>query len=748
MKKTLMWIAVVVAASAHFALAETNALSLQAPQTALASASTSAPQTDFAAQPQQIQAASMTADFFTRFHYKALPLDDVMSEKIFDRYLKSLDSEKVYFLQADIDRFASERTRMDDAILGQDLTTPFSMFKLYHERFLERYTFARNVLKQEFDFTRDEAYVYTREKETWMTSAEALNEHWRKRVMNDWLRLKLAGKDAAAIRTTLDKRYETAINRGNKIKNEDVFQLFMNAYATSIDPHTNYLNPKAAEDFDISMRLSITGIGATLQDRDEMTTIRELTPGGPAILSGKLKVGDRIVGVGQASASAVVDVMGWRLDDVVALIRGPKDTTVVLDVLPVDAGPDGKHKTISLVRNKISLEQQAAKKSILEVKNPDGVKHVGVIALPAFYLDFDARRRGDKDYKSATRDVARILAEFKKEKVDSILVDLRDNGGGSLSEAIELTSLFIGHGPVVQQRNSHGRVQVESDKGGHVVWEGPMGVMINHGSASASEIFAAAIQDYGRGLIIGESSFGKGTVQTVVNLDEMARSEKPLYGDLKMTVAQFFRVNGGTTQLRGVIPDIAYPSYVDSDTYGEASFDNALPWVQIKPAEYKAVGNLKDVQTLLQMRHELRIAKDKEFQFIKEDIAEYQQQKAKTSISLNENERRSEREMREKKIKAREMIRAALNGKSKDGEKANRALNRLNTQDDGLQGNERSLAAEIAAEKANKDAKDVYLLEAAHILGDELELIKSDRKIAAQVISRFGVRAKDISKGN
>ena len=735
MKKTLLSIALGLVISTHFATAQ--------PGPAVSTAKAPLLVTEFKPLPQQIQAANMTAEFLTRFHYKATPLDDAMSEKIFDRYLKSLDGDRVFFLQSDVDQFNAARTKLDDAILGQDLTIPFAMFNLYQKRFKERLTYANDVLKSDFDFSEKESYYYQREKAPWPKDEAAMRDLWRQRVKNDWLRLKLAGKEAAAIRTTLAKRYETTLTRMNKLKSEDVFQLFMNAYAMSVEPHTNYLGPKAAEDFDIAMRLSMSGIGATLQDRDEMATIRELVPGSPAALSGKLKVGDRIVGVGQGANATPVDVMGWRLDDVVALIRGPKDTPVTLDVLPADAGPDGKHVTVVLIRNKITLEQQAAKKSIQEVKTADGTRRIGVIALPTFYQDFDARRRGDKDFKSATRDVARLLGELKKEKVDSVLIDLRDNGGGSLNEAVELTSLFIGKGPVVQQKNAQGRVHVERDGAGVIAWDGPMGVMINRGSASASEIFAAAIQDYGRGLIIGENSFGKGTVQTVISLDQMARSEKPQYGDLKMTVAQFFRVNGGTTQLRGVTPDIAYPSFTDADSYGESSYDNALPWVQIKPVDYQTVGNLKDVQAMLQVRHEMRIAKDKEFQFIKEDIAEFKQQKEKKEISLNEAERRAERDAREKKIKEREEFRASLECKDKNSDKCLKAKSKLNRQDDGLQGSERSLAAELAEEKANKEAKDVFLIEAAHILSDEIELIKTNQKIASQVMPKLAAKVKE-----
>jgi carboxyl-terminal processing protease len=526
-----------------------------------------------------------------------------------------------------------------------------------------------------------------------------------------------------------------------KLKSEDVFQIFMNSYAMSVEPHTNYLGPKASEDFDISMRLSLVGIGAVLQEREELTTIRELTPGGPAALSGLLVPGDRIVGVGQGAKSTPVDVMGWRLDDVVALIRGAKDSVVLLDILPADAGPDAKHKLVTLVRNKITLDQQAAKKSIIKVKNGETERRIGVISLPTFYQDFEAKRKGDKDFKSATRDVSRLLAELKKEKekVDGVIIDLRNNGGGSLSEAVELTSLFTGKGPVVQQRNSQGAIQIESDKSASIAWDGPMGVMINRSSASASEIFAAAIQDYGRGLIIGESSFGKGTVQTMVNLDQVAHSNKAKFGEIKMTVAQFFRVNGGTTQLRGVIPDIEFPSFSDPDSFGESSYDNALPWVKIKAAEYQTLGDLKDLLPLLQVRHEMRTAKDKEFQFMEEDATEFKALRDKKSISLNETARRTERDIQEKKTKDREKLR--LKGKTEKEAVAIKAA----LQDDGLQANERSLIFELAAEKARKDAKDVLLDEAANILGDEVDLINAHNKLALRAVS--GMMRKSIDTG-
>ena len=682
---------------------------------------------------QQAQAARLSAVLLNRYHYKAKPLDDALSEKIFDGYLKSLDPDKLFFVQADIDQLAGIRTRLDDAILNEDLGIPFAIFNLYAQRSSERFTYARSLLAEGFDFRQKESYQFEREKAAWPKSDAEMRELWRKRVKNDWLRLKLAGKDNKTIAETLDKRYSQSLKRIGRIKSEDAFQSFMNAYTMAIEPHTNYMGPRTTEDFDISMKLSMVGIGAVLADRNDYTTIRELVPGGPAALSGQLKVGDRILGVAQGQGGVMTDVLGWRLDDTVALIRGAADSVVVLDVLPADAGPDGKHTRVSLVRKKITLEQQAAKKSILSVKDGEAVRRIGVVSLPAFYQDFEARQKGEKNFKSATRDVARLLDELKKEKVDGILIDLRNNGGGSLTEAVELTGLFIDKGPVVQQRNAQGEIVVESDKQAGVAWDGPLAVLINRSSASASEIFAAAIQDYGRGLLIGETSFGKGTVQTMMNLDQIAKNEKKVFGDLKLTIAQFFRINGGTTQLRGVQPDISFPTLSDADSVGESSFDNALPWAQVKAADYSPAGDYNALQPLLLARHEARIKNDKDFRFLQEDIAEFKLRRKKNLISLNEAERRKERDAQEARLSSRETKKNA--GKSIQEGVAGEASapeNRATRRDDGLQTDERSLTSELKAEKERKNAKDVFLNEAAHILSDEVGLLKNSARLAAR----------------
>lgn len=683
--------------------------------------------------PEEARAAHLAASLLTRYHYKAIPLDDALSAKIFDQYLKSLDSEKLYFTQIDIDHLSGDRVKLDDAILKEDLSVPFEIFNLYERRATQRLAYARTLLKNGFDFQQHESYQYARENVPWPKTEAEVQELWRKRVKNDWLRLKLAGKDEQSIVKILDRRYEYSLKRLTKIKSEDAFQAYMNAYTMAIEPHTNYMGPRAAEDFDISMRLSLVGIGATLSELDEYTTVRELVAGGPASLSGQLNVGDRIVGVAQGESGVMTDILGLRLDDTVALIRGAAGSIVRLDVLPADGGPDGTHKLVTLIRKTITLQDQAAKSSVHSIMHKNATRRIAVISLPSFYEDFAARQNGVQNYKSATRDVAKLLDELKKKKVEGVLMDLRNNGGGSLSEAVELTGLFVGKGPVVQQRNANGVIAVERNTRADIAWDGPMGVLINRDSASASEIFAAAIQDYGRGLIIGERSFGKGTVQTIADLDQIAKNIKPQFGELKMTIAQFFRVNGGTTQLRGVTPDIVFPAFSDAEQFGESSYGNALPWTQIKAADYLPIGDLKEQLPILVTLHKDRVKKDKDFQYLLEDISQSQVLREKNMVSLNEAERRKERDAqevsqssRELRLTVRKTARFEQSGNERPVEMSSSHL------DDGLQANERNLANELAVEKARKAVKDVLLIEAVNIINDEVAVQNGRVKFAVR----------------
>jgi carboxyl-terminal processing protease len=688
----------------------------------------------------EAQAAQLSARFLTRFHYDAQPLDDAMSVRIYKAYFKLLDSEKVFFTQADMAKFAPLKTQLDDAIWNQDLSAPFSIFNTYVQRAVERMSYARGLLKQGFDFSANESYTFDRKDADWPKDQAALDTLWRQRTMNDWLRLKLAGKDDAEIRKTLDKRYAGYIDRVKQLDSEDAFQTFMTAYAETTDPHTDYLGPRAAENFDIAMKLSLEGIGAVLQARDDYTQIRELVPAGPANKSGKVHVGDLVVGVGQGD-SPIVDVIGWRLDDVVNLIRGKKDTTVRLEVIPSDAGVDGKHEIVSLVRQKVSIEEQAAKKKIVEIKDGDVTRKIGVIELPTFYSDFGARSEGDKDFKSATRDVAKLLGELKAAGVQGVVMDLRNNGGGSLAEADSLTGLFIDTGPVVQVRDSKGHVEVQGDDNPGMAWSGPLAVLVNRGSASASEIFTAAIQDYHRGLIVGEPTFGKGTVQNLVDLDRFANgdSEKPQYGELKMTIQEFFRINGGSTQLKGVTPDIAYPKSGDDKDFGESTYDNALKWTQIAPADYQPVANLNAYLSQLQQKHDERVAQSPAWKLMLDELAQFKTMRDKTTISLNLASREAERKQQDAMQTEFRNRHKAIDGTDGTLSEDDNAL------DDGLDASERSLKSELKQEKDAKKAKDVELTETAHILFDALGMIKADPKLAVEVLPYGGKDATDVA---
>jgi carboxyl-terminal processing protease len=673
--------------------------------------------------PTDAQAATTTLVYGllsdSRYAYRPRKLDDQLSAEIYRRYFESLDSDKLFFTQSDMTRFGTYRNQLDDAIKSQDLKPAYEIFNIYTRRVDERVAFARSLLAKPFDFSVKESWAYDREKASWAADTAALNEIWRKYVKNDALRLKLAGRSQEEIRKTLDKRYATLGSRVHELRGDDVFENFMNAYATSIDPHTSYMSPRSAENFNMQMRLSLEGIGAVLQRQDEYVVIRTIVPGGPVSLGGKIKVGDRVSAVGQGDKGPMTDVVGWRIDDVVDQIRGKKGTKVRLDVIPADVGVDGPHKLVTIVRDKVKLEEQAASKSIIDV----GGKHIGVITLPGFYLDFEAARRGDPDARSATSDVARLLGELKAQRVDGVVMDLRENGGGSLVEAVELTGLFIDKGPVVQVRESGGRVQVESDDRRGVAWDGPLAVLVNRSSASATEIFAAAIQDYGRGLIVGEPTFGKGTVQNLIDLDRWPTKQGAQFGQVKLTIAQFFRIDGDTTQHAGVVPEIQFPVTVDATEFGESTFDNALPATKIAMAPHSNLGNFAPLVPTLVSHHNVRVKGDKEFGWWSQDVAQFRAERDRKLISLNEADRRAERQRDEAKRKQRAAERKAMGLDLAVGD-----------DDDGLQANEREVAKQIAAEEAAKKRPDPLLRETAAILADAITLLSGNSKLAAQVL--------------
>ncbi len=696
---------------------------------------------------EQRYASNIATRFLTNYHYKRTRLDDDLSSQIFDHYLELLDPNRIYFLASDVESFERYRTGMDDALRHSDLLSAYEIFNVYVDRVRQRVDYARNRVKEPFDFTIDEYYQYDREGEPWLRSTDELNELWRKRVKNDYLRLKLTDKEDEAIVETLTERYTNLERRINELNNEDVFQFFMNAFAQSIEPHTAYLSPRNSENFEISMRLSLEGIGALLGRENEYTLISRVVPGGPADKDGRLQAGDRIVAVGQGDDGKLVDVIGWRIDDVVDLIRGPKDTVVRLEVLPEDVSVSGPTQVVEIVRNEVKLEEQAAQAEVIEVPNDevagDGEETVkiGVIDLPVFYLDFNGRAKNIPDYRSSTRDVERLIGELKEQGVSGIVVDLRNNGGGSLLEATTLTGLFIDKGPVVQVRNSSGRISLEEDTDSGMAWDGPLAVLVNRYSASASEIFAAAIQDYGRGVVIGEPTYGKGTVQSLLDLDDYAPSDKPGMGQLKITMAQFFRVNGGSTQNKGVVPDIRFPSAGDPQEYGERSLDNALPWTSIDAARYDPSGDLSRVVAVADSLHQKRVIDDQEFGWLLSDIDDYNEHVKETQVSLLESVGRQrlkeEEEEREKRKSLRSSGAPLLD---EDDVLADTVDPDLGEYPDMQEANDEDGAEE--EEEEEEQGPDLLLREAARIVADMVEL-QSDMGLLEQHFAQLSAQTPE-----
>ena len=608
---------------------------------------------------EQRQAALITIRVMGKYHYKRHHLDDAMSGSILQRFIDTLDPNRSYFTEKDVTLFEIYADQLDDALRQAKLEPAFNIFKVFRHRLDERVDFALEQVQGEFDFTVDERYQFDRSEAPWAADREALDEIWRQRVKNDFLSLRLSGKSDEEIRETLTKRYEGVRRRTHQLASNDVFQSFLNAYTLSLEPHTAYMSPRVSENFDISMRLSLEGIGAVLRSSSEYTEVLRTVAGGPAAQSGEVNAGDRIVGVAQGDSGEMEDVVGWRLQDVVDKIRGPKGSVVRLRLLAEDLGAGGPTRDVKLVRNKIKLEDQAAKSSIIEGLDGMGPLRIGVIDLPAFYRDFAAQSRGEKNFRSTTRDVRRLLEELIAEGVDGVVIDLRQNGGGSLLEATELTGLFIPGGPVVQVKDASGDIEIERDSDPSMIYDGPLAVLVDRNSASASEIFAGAIQDYQRGIIVGEPTFGKGTVQTLIDLNRFVRSGDQKLGRLRMTMAQFFRVNGGSTQFRGVVPDIVFPSALDSDEHGERGLDNALPWASIQAADYDPRG-IVAIDSFRQA-HERRVASDPGFEYLADEARLLAEMRERKDVSLLESERKAEWDQREARRKAEKArFRAAM----------------------------------------------------------------------------------------
>jgi len=633
------------------------------------------------------------------YHYKKTTLNDGLSTQIFDNYLESLDPNRMFFTQEDVSHFEQYRYKLDDALNNAQLDPAFEIFRRYRAIVEERSKYALHLLDTPFDFTVDEDYQFDRRKDPWVANTAELNEIWRKRVKNDILNLRLTKKAETEIKDTLSKRYTRLKTSAFQVDANDIFQSFINAYTTAIEPHTSYFSPRASENFDISMSLSLEGIGAVLRSENDYTVVNEVVHGGPADVGKELHAEDKIVGVGQNTAGKIVDVIGWRLDDVVEMIRGPKGTIVRLELLPKNAGPDGPSKTISITRDKIKLEEQAAKSSIIQM--PHSNDKVGVIEIPNFYSDFAAQARGEKDYNSTTRDVRRLITELGKEHVAGIVIDLRGNGGGSLTEALDLTGLFIETGPIVQTRDSTGRVEIDTDSDPSVAYGGPMAVLVDRNSASASEIFAGAIQDYHRGIIIGEPTFGKGTVQNIVDLNRFVRMKDEDLGRLKTTIMQFFRISGGSNQHKGIIPDIIYPTYTHTEDLGERSLHNALPWDQVQPAKFVTASAPVNNYAKVRLAHEQRIKNDRLFQLLLQDMELSYQAGNTKSVSLLETKRKTERDdLIHDQLKIKNEVRT-IEGLEPIPENAD--LDELDEKD----------------EKDEKDKKiDVLLNEAANVLDD------------------------------
>ncbi|TQV87400.1 carboxy terminal-processing peptidase [Aliikangiella coralliicola] len=608
------------------------------------------------------QASRYISWFIHDYHYAKPKLRDNESAKILEQYIEMLDPNKSYFLASDIRGFQKYRYKMDDSISYGLLNPSFDIYAVFQKRWAERNEYAMSLLNKKMDFTTKDEFQIDREEANWAVNKEELDDYWQKRVKNDALNLVLADKKWEEAKEILTKRYKVAMRRVSQINSEDVFSYFMNAYTNTVDPHTSYFSPRTAENFNIDMKLSLEGIGAVLQADDVYTKINRIVEAGPADKSGEISVDDKIIAVGQ-DKEPMVDVVGWRLDDVVDLIRGDAGSVVRLEVEPANSTVSGKTKIVSIVREKVKLEEQAAKSEVIEIENGGKTQRVGVIDLPKFYVDFKARYEGKKDYRSTTRDVRRLIEEMKADKgIDALIIDLRSNGGGALDEATALTGLFIDKGPVVQDRNRRGQVEILGDTDAGTSWDGALAVLVNGSSASASEIFAGAIQDYGRGLIIGEQTFGKGTVQTVLDLNQRVRSEDNGFGALKLTVNKFYRITGKSTQMKGVMPDINFPDPYSRKDFGEQSYDSALKWDVINPVDYDKVGDFSDYLAALQKKHEQRIENDREFQYLIEDIAELNKRRAKKTVSLNIEERKQRRKMDKQKQLDRENERRVVKG--------------------------------------------------------------------------------------
>lgn len=623
-------------------------------------------------------------------HYSKIDFKDSLSSAILDEYIETLDNNKTYFLASDIAAFEKYRYKLDDLTEAENVSPAYEIYAVFSQRFRQRTDYVlNNLLNKEFDYTLDEYYESDRSKEPWARTEAELNDVWRKMIKSQALSLKLAGKNKEEIAQTIGDRYRRLAKSMSQFNSEDVFSVYMNTITSAYDPHTNYFSPKAADLFKQNMSLSLEGIGARLQTENDYTKVVEIVPGGPAEKSDAIHPNDRITGVAQGEDGEMVDVIGWRIDDVVKLIKGPKGTKVRLQLLPAATGIAGPPVEITLVRDKIKLEDLHASKSIINYKKDGKDMKLGVIVLPSFYMDFEAYQKRDPNYVSTTRDVARLIKELEAENVSGLVLDLRNNGGGSLAEAIDLTGLFIKDGPVVQIKNSSNKIEVQKDDDPSIVYNGPLVVLTNRFSASASEIFAGAIQDYNRGVVVGESTHGKGTVQQIVDLNRFFNEPDIQAGELKLTLQKFYRVTGSSTQMKGVVPDIQLPTPYDADKFGERSYPNAMPWDEIKGTLFQRTPLVNSsVIAGLNKSYNQRLKTDSSLNKLVMETNEFRKSLNETRVSLNEAVRRKEQE---------------------ESEKKGGAANSLNT---------RIRGAEVPAVEDLSDMEDEYLREGLLVLSD------------------------------
>jgi len=636
----------------------------------------------------------LVTEFIQKSHYRHASVDDELSSKVLDRYIKALDNNRMYLKASDVAAFEKNRYRLDDMVRSEPLDPVFEMFEVYRTRVRQRLKFALSMLETEPDFSIDEEYIFDREELPWLETSEQLDELWRKRVKNDALSLALADKNWEETQEVLEKRYSRFLKRMDQVKSDDVFETFMNAFAHTLDPHSSYLSPRNSEEYRIQMSLSYFGIGASLQIEDDYVMVINIIPGGPAAIDGVLQPKDRITAVAQGEDGELVDVVGWRLDDVVQLIRGEAETVVRLQIRPAGGLPGAEEKVLSLTRNQVKLEEQAAKSEIITVPRDGRDWRIGVIEVPSFYRDYRALSTGDKNYTSTTKDVKRLIGELEDQGIEGLVIDLRDNGGGHLTEATALSGLFIDNGPVVQLRNSNGRISRldDPDPVPRVAYNGPLAVLVNRYSASASEIFAAAIQDYARGIIIGQRTFGKGTVQNLYSLDQyVRRPDDEGLGQLTLTIGKYYRVTGESTQHRGVNPDITLPSHIDAALVGESVRESALPWDTIRTTKFRPGEPLDSTISSLSASHNRRSQGDPDFRYLVDGIRDIEEVRARISVSLNIEKRTKERE-----------------------KSMNRRLERENARRAALQLEPIATVEELE----NMDMPDVHLDQAAGIVTD------------------------------